>query len=59
MATGEVKYHHLFRIISRELFVGSLLGILVALVGFALATIVRVSSVVAMTVAVTIIAVVI
>jgi magnesium transporter len=59
MATGEVKYSHLSRIISRELLVGGLLGVLVALAGFILASIIDVSGVVARTVAVTIIAVVV
>jgi magnesium transporter len=59
MATGEVKYNHLSRIIGRELLVGGLLGVLVALAGFILASVIDVSGVVARTVAVTIIAVVI
>jgi magnesium transporter len=59
MATGEVKYNHLFKIITRELFVGAMLGILVALVGFILASLIDVSFLVTVTVAATIIAVVI
>jgi magnesium transporter len=58
MATGEVKYYHLYKIIGRELFVGAMLGALVASVGFILATFLKVSAVVSITVAVTIVAVV-
>ncbi len=59
MATGEVKYRHLFKIIGRELTVGAMLGALVSLVGFSLAAIIGVSNIVALTVGATIIAVVI
>ena len=59
MATGEVKYTHLTRIIGRELYVGTMLGLLVAVVGFILAIFINVSFIVSVTVAVTIIAVVI
>ncbi|GBE18155.1 magnesium transporter MgtE [archaeon BMS3Abin16] len=59
MATGEIKYTHLYTIIVRELFVGTMLGLLVAAVGFILALFINVSFMVSVTVATTIIAVVI
>jgi magnesium transporter len=55
MATGEVKFNHLYRIIGRELFVGAMLGFLVALVGLVFAVFIDVSNVVAITVGVTIV----
>lgn len=59
MALGEIKYHHFYRIMGRELFVGTMLGFLVALVGFILAALINVPLVVSLTVAITIIAVVV
>jgi magnesium transporter len=59
MATGEIKYNHFYRIMGRELFVGTMLGILVASVGFILAALINVPLVVSLTVALTIIVVVI
>ncbi len=59
MATGEVKYKHIVRIMTRELFVGAMLGLLVAFFGLLLAVVTNVPNFVAVTVAVTITAVVI
>jgi len=59
MATGEVKHAHLYKIMWRELFVGTILGLLVASVGFILALFINVPFIVSVTVAITIIAVVI
>ncbi len=58
MATGEVKYAHLYRIIGRELLVGALLGIAIGLTGFLLALLINATPVVAITLGVTIILVV-
>lgn len=59
MATGEVRYGHLAKIIGRELYVGILLGVLVALAGFLLAAVNQGSMIVSLTVAITIITVVV
>jgi len=59
MATGEVRYTHLYKIVVRELLIGALLGLLVAMVGLILALFIDVSLVVAETVSLTIVAVVI
>jgi magnesium transporter len=59
MATGEVKFANLYRVIGRELFVGVMLGFIVAAVGFILASFIEVARVVALTVAVTIVSVVV
>ena len=59
MATGEVKYAHIIRIMTRELLVGAMLGLLVASVGLLLAVFTGVPRFVAVTVAVTITSVVI
>ncbi len=59
MATGEVRYANLLRIMGREIVVGVMLGLLVAAIGLLLAIFTGVSTAVALTVAITIIAVVI
>ncbi|RMF91696.1 MAG: magnesium transporter [Methanobacteriota archaeon] len=58
MATGEVKKGLLLKVLARELFVGIMLGLLVAVAGLALAYTIGVSSLVAVTVGATIVAVV-